>query len=460
MQNVPDKAISGSRLAQDTDKFCESVTKIWILDAGWYFGISDRSSPPGVGCVDRTRRDPFISRMEIAAAAPNSREIQEKLKTFSNSLDSFCVEMLPLVLLAYLATARAYFWPSTQLDALESAPWNQNGHNRQLIAAFIHPCNTFIFSGAGLGRSDVADWFRNLAGEAYHDMATHNAEDGTGVWTRPFALIRSAPAENAGDGFSNTLAALMAQANRYVSINGLPSGGPEIAFRGGHVDAMECGPPAVPEPDQLLNRTLPPVPARLNDTTNSDKRIFASDGNSTMQAGLFARALDTVPRSVQLTEIIRPFPVKPTGIDLVLDGDVLNSRVKFGTLVLGYDCQPPTAPAIGGRYNAAWYQLNSTEDNAPFLSVDAVAGITSMRFIVDNKLEDPGGLGFTVQDGVVFSNSSCLTSRNPMQGRCATEGAAADPDAPYSVWSVALNNKFATYNVEAIVDGAKIAWTA
>jgi hypothetical protein len=89
--------------------------------------------------------------------------------------------------------------------------------------------------------------------------------------------------QNAGDGCSNTLAALMAQANRYVSspsspdfgnslisfcapyaeVNGLPSGGPEIAFRGGHVDAMECGPPAVPEPDQLLNRTLPPVPARV-----------------------------------------------------------------------------------------------------------------------------------------------------------------------------------------------------
>jgi hypothetical protein len=56
--------------------------------------------------------------------------------------------------------------------------------------------------------------------------------------------------------------------------------------------------------------------------------------------------------------------------------------------------------------------LNFTLDNTSFLSVDAVAGITSMRF-VDNKLEDQGGL---VQDGVVFSNSSCLTAKS-MQGR-------------------------------------------
>jgi hypothetical protein len=32
-----------------------------------------------------------------------------------------------------------------------------------------------------------------------------------------------------------------------------PSGGPEIAFRGGRVDAAEANPPGVPQPDQGLN---------------------------------------------------------------------------------------------------------------------------------------------------------------------------------------------------------------
>jgi hypothetical protein len=33
-----------------------------------------------------------------------------------------------------------------------------------------------------------------------------------------------------------------------------------------------------------------------------------------------------------------------------------------------------------------------------------------MRFLLNGKLEDQGGVGFAVQDGVVFSTSSRLTS--------------------------------------------------
>jgi hypothetical protein len=32
---------------------------------------------------------------------------------------------------------------------------------------------------------------------------------------------------------------------------------------------------------------------------------------------------DTVPRDVKLTEVITPLPVKPSGLDIVLVGDVL-----------------------------------------------------------------------------------------------------------------------------------------
>jgi hypothetical protein len=66
----------------------------------------------------------------------------------------------------------------------------------------------------------------------------------------------------------------------------------------------------------------------------SDARIFASDGNVTMKAlakspSLFAstcgtllsRMLNTVPRSVKLTEVIEPLPVKPTDYSLVVHPD-------------------------------------------------------------------------------------------------------------------------------------------
>jgi hypothetical protein len=34
--------------------------------------------------------------------------------------------------------------------------------------------------------------------------------------------------------------------------------------------------------------------------------------------------LDTVPRGVQLTDVITPLPVKPSNVELTLDGDTLN----------------------------------------------------------------------------------------------------------------------------------------
>jgi hypothetical protein len=43
-----------------------------------------------------------------------------------------------------------------------------------------------------------------------------------------------------------------------------------------------------------------------------------------------------------------------------------------------------------------------------FLSLDAAAGITKMRFTVDDELEDQDGLGFPLQDSVVLAASSCL----------------------------------------------------
>jgi hypothetical protein len=165
-------------------------------------------------------------------------------------------------------------------------------------------------------------------------------------------------------------------------------------------------------------------------------------------ATLFARMVDTVPRGVQLTEIIKPLPVKPDSVQLVLNGGALQLsgevrvRIAFrlsparssnlvaqfwnttadpnrvvsllwddhvgGTHTVAMKASG-TASAVAGRYTSVWYAFNST--------VDPMAGITSMRFLVDGTLEDQGGVGFAVQDGIFFTKTSCITSQSPRTAR-------------------------------------------
>lgn len=61
----------------------------------------------------------------------------------------------------------------------------------------------------------------------------------------------------------------------------------------------------------------------------------------------------------------------------------------------------------GGRNTMAWYSFPADPTSA-FLPLDAAAGITNMRFTVDGRLEDQSGIGFALQDDVVFAASSCF----------------------------------------------------
>ncbi|PVF92323.1 heme peroxidase [Serendipita vermifera] len=77
-----------------------------------------------------------------------------------------------------------------------------------------------------------------------------------------------------------------------------------------------------------------PLAYGANDTTNSDFRIFSSDGNRTISrqvlgyseafkstcGTLFEKMLNTVPSSVTLSDVIKPIPVKPK-ISLALTSD-------------------------------------------------------------------------------------------------------------------------------------------
>ncbi|KAJ7494262.1 heme peroxidase [Mycena galericulata] len=435
--------------------------------------------------------------------------------------------LLATTIVAFLATtASTYTWPSPQLDAFESARFDQEGFAARGIAAFIKPCDLFFFGNNLTGRSDAADWIRT----AYHDMATHNVADGTGGLDASIRFAEEqARAENAGDGFQNTFIALTTLSNRYVSIPNTLAvgviiaiencGGPEIAFRGGRIDAGEPNAQGVPEPQQDLNAhiasfarqgftqvemiglvacghtfggvqhdpfpdivgplndptntqdvahfdltpvnfdnnvateyisgsTKNPLVVGFNETTNSDKRIFASDGNATMLsfakspelfastcADLFARMLNTVPKGVHLTDVITPLPVKPTDVEIILDADnklQLSGQVRFWNMTQQDATRRKVqmlwkdhvkgrhnvtlgltgiSSSSGGRHSAAWYTFNATVSST-FLLLDPAAGITNMQFIVDGVVEDQGGVGFAVQDAFAFSETSCVTAMN------------------------------------------------
>ncbi|KAK0388559.1 hypothetical protein NLU13_4802 [Sarocladium strictum] len=99
----------------------------------------------------------------------------------------------------------------------------------------------------------------------------------------------------------------------------------------------------------LNGKTKNPLVVAKNDTLNSDKRIFNSDratmkklatrtNFNSMCGDIFARMVDTVPKSVQLTDVIDPYDVKPYISELSLDskGDLhfsgfIRMRATHGT---------------------------------------------------------------------------------------------------------------------------------
>ncbi|KAJ6497776.1 heme peroxidase [Mycena sanguinolenta] len=503
-----------------------------------------------------------------------------------------------LLAATFFTTVNGWTYPNPQLDALDAFRWDQIGFNSGSnsnspgLAAFISPCNFFTVDPSGnSGRSDAADWIRT----AYHDMATYNLTDGTGGLDASIRFgVEQARPENVGDGFNNTINVVFAHANRYVSFADTIAlaalmafencGGPEIAFRGGRVDATEPNAPGVPQPQDSLDAhiadfsrqgftqaemiglvacghsfggvqhaafptivpeqddptdtqsvqhfdttfanfdnnvaseyiagtTQNPLVVGSNDTTNSDKRIFGSDGNVTMLSfanspelfaatcsSLIARMLDTVPNGVQLTEVVTPPPVKPTNLVHILDGDnmtftldvrIWNSTNTSMAVVMLWDDHNGatfnttlparrlgTSSAINDLYQATWYGVDE-------LTFDGVAGITNMRFTVNGELEDQNGLGFPVQDSVLFSTSSCVSSHSPILARIdvavrngvnatrvflehassgGTEAAVITRidipppthpiavNAAYSVWSTNLTDNL-LYTIGAEIDG-------
>jgi hypothetical protein len=87
-----------------------------------------------------------------------------------------------------------------------------------------------------------------------------------------------------------------------------------------------------------------------------------------------------------------------------------------------------TSSATHGKHSAAWYGFNDTVPHSP-IGLDPVAGVKSLSFVVNGKLEDQGGLGFAVQDGYMLSATSCSMGNNPLTGR--VDVAVRSPPIPF-----------------------------
>ncbi|KIM42111.1 hypothetical protein M413DRAFT_70963 [Hebeloma cylindrosporum] len=294
--------------------------------------------------------------------------------------------------LTFFSTATwAYHWPEPKFDAIEALLYEQSPEPHGVsLTAILNKCVP-----GPTGEHTAAEWVRF----AYHDMATHNAEAGTGGLDASlyYELDRQ---ENVGLGMRVTSFDFVDFPGKYVSRSDIIAigtvvavaecGGPTIPLRMGRVDALVAGPAGVPEPQQdlashtasfrrqgftqsemiglvacghtfggvrtpdfpdivpatadgsqlvvtfdstpkfdnaivteyLAGTTKNPLVVHPNRTVTSDLRIFSSDNNVTMKSisspqayskrcgDLLARMLDSVPKGVQLSEVIKPLPVK------------------------------------------------------------------------------------------------------------------------------------------------------
>lgn len=206
--------------------------------------------------------------------------------------------------------------------------------------------------------------------------------------------------------------------------------------------------------EYLVGNTTNPLVVGRNETLNSDARIFASDGNSTMTelgrtndgfrtacAAVLTRMIDTVPAAVQLTEPIEAVDVKPY-VDLAYGG---NGSITFSgwvrvrtTAGTGRDTgdlavhlrytdrngsNPVEVPAVldagGATYGLweetfAWYRFET--------AVSAASGISGFLIYLTTPSMDStaihrnGGSGYPLDDALLYQASESCVNRTSVAG--------------------------------------------
>jgi hypothetical protein len=207
--------------------------------------------------------------------------------------------------------------------------------------------------------------------------------------------------------------------------------------------------------EYLSNTTVNPLIINANDTLNSDKRVFAADGNATMIKlkdpavyksqceSAFERMIDLVPASVTLSEPLQPTDIKPYIVSHQLKGNdsiELIGRIRIRTtttpaidpfditVALSYLDRNgvrsnKTLPTTVGTFKGGssfgylgeefyWYEFSQV--------LPASTGISAFDVVMTSKssgkvttFDNAGTGGYPVNPYVLFQlKNSCLETEN------------------------------------------------
>nr|GAT52364.1 predicted protein [Mycena chlorophos] len=231
------------------------------------------------------------------------------------------------------ASVVAYTWPDTAYDVVEEFLWKD--HNNFLEVPELCSEDT-------IGQpSTSAAWLRTV----YHDAATADVAAGTGGVDGSI-FYETARAENVGDSIASSVSQFASFYGKYISCVAFI-----FRFNGGvdHADFPTVNPTSgIASFDHTVQFDNNIAVTYFNGTTidplivgpaasDSDARIFASDGNATVQSfaasqdtyfstcsSLLQRMINTVPGEVKLSDPILAIPFKPRDylISLLSDGTV------------------------------------------------------------------------------------------------------------------------------------------
>ncbi|KAJ7064042.1 L-ascorbate oxidase [Mycena amicta] len=159
---------------------------------------------------------------------------------------------------ASLAVANAtYHWPSPLIDQVDGLLFEGRGQGNPDNSLLDLVGKLAQCQSGSLGESGAAEWIRF----AYHDAATHNADDGTGRYACTLPLLLTM-AKNVGVGMKHAKADFSHFPNKYLSFSDVTAvgvalasaqcEGPIVPIRAGRLDAAVAGPFGVPRPEQTL----------------------------------------------------------------------------------------------------------------------------------------------------------------------------------------------------------------
>ncbi|CRK38364.1 hypothetical protein BN1723_015306 [Verticillium longisporum] len=209
--------------------------------------------------------------------------------------------------------------------------------------------------------------------------------------------------------------------------------------------------------EYVFGVTKNPLVVGRNNSLNSDKRIFSSDGNKTISelachsstfekrcANIFTRMIDTVPDQVKLSEPLEAIDVKPYIVDLFLNDQGLltfNGRVRVrttggsrsqadlavqlaltdnagsGTTIIEAAYAGDTRGLYGETF--AFYEFNTTVNAAKGVRKFDIRLTTPSSGKVETHAN--GGQGYPVDDSLLFQKAaSCVSRTSTANFRSAT----------------------------------------